>query len=169
MRSVFAKNAKKVTKFGTAIERLILDNYREHFFNSPAMVSSLESAWDQLQAATETLPLVHDANICKGVGRYFRLTRNRFGHLPRDQARQFFALRHSRLVNLDKSCLSEAEKTVLATPRATIGATLKCTRRSSGRRVEQRVGNTMVTIPRAVDRASAPVAGSSIPRKGSRW
>ena len=59
------------------------------------------------------MPRLKFCHWFKEVDHNFSLPRNRVGKVPRDQARQFFASQNARLVNLDKSRLSEAEKRVL--------------------------------------------------------
>lgn len=94
-------------------EREILGNERRFYANSPAMGSSLNHAMEELGQAGRMLPLVTDPVLYAAVDASHGNPKSRIGGLPRDAARQFFASHNVRLLNADKSRLSDTEKQTL--------------------------------------------------------
>lgn len=104
------------------IERVILRAEREHLANSPEMVSSINAAITELDAAVVELSRVREHEKYREFSSGFSLAKNRVGGLPRDQARQFFMSHKTRLTNLDKGRLTESERQILGGRRDNIKA-----------------------------------------------
>jgi len=96
-----------------AVEKDILLYDLEHYANSHAMIASLQTALDELQAVEHHLALVADANAYRIVNQAHSLRKKRKGGLPFDDARQALASHRTRLANLDKSRLEEDEKQII--------------------------------------------------------
>ncbi len=84
-------------------EELILENEREHYADTSSMVSSPNNALFEIEVALELVNTVQDPDAYKAVADSHKLPRNRIGGFPRDEARQFFKSRRSRLENLEKA------------------------------------------------------------------
>lgn len=91
-------------------EREILANEKRFYANSPAMGSSLDNAVSELDQAGKMLPLVLDPVLYAAVDASHGNPKSRIGSLPRDAARHFFASHNARLLNTDKSRLTDTEK-----------------------------------------------------------
>ncbi len=106
-------------RFGDAwkildIERIFLENELTFVASSPAMISSLNTAIRELDAALNLLEKVRNPNTYKELAAVYTLGKNQIRGLPRDEARQFFKSHQVRLRNLDKGRLSDSERDVLS-------------------------------------------------------
>ena len=106
-------------RFGDAgkildIERIFLQNELTFVASSPAMISSLNTAIKELDAALNLLEKVRNPNTYKELAAVYTLGKNQIRGLPRDEARQFFKSHQVRLRNLDKGRLSDSERDVLS-------------------------------------------------------
>ena len=107
-------------RFGDAgkildIEKVFLQNELTFVASSPAMISSLNTAIKELDAALNLLEKVRNPNTYKDLAAVYTLSKNQIRGLPRDEARQFFKSHQVRLRNLDKGRLSDSERDVLST------------------------------------------------------
>ena len=96
-----------------ATEKAILVTDFTLYANSPAMSGSLRTALHELVAAEKLLPKVADPARYKAVDEDHSLGKNRKGGVPLDEARQFFRSHDTRLVNMDRSRLDDAEKAII--------------------------------------------------------
>ena len=94
-------------------EKLILKNERDHYADTSVMESSLDNALFEIEVALELVDKVQDPEAYKTVADSHKLSRNRIGGLPRDEARQFFKSHRSRLANLDKARLMGIDKELI--------------------------------------------------------
>lgn len=106
-----------------AAEIELLANEREFYGNSAVMIGSLDAALHEAGVALANIARVRDSErYMREVEATHQLPGNRVGGLPRDETRQFFDSHHTRLMNMDKSRLDEAEKTVIEERRRNIKA-----------------------------------------------
>lgn len=96
-----------------AAEANILKNDIRFYGNSPAMRSSLTAALTELGQAQKMLPVVRNPDLYMAVDASHGNVKSRIGGLPRDAARQFFQSHNARLLNADKSRLTETEKRIV--------------------------------------------------------
>jgi hypothetical protein len=101
-------------------ERQILRNEMRFYGNSAGMRGSLKSALQELDQAEKMLPLVHDSGLYLAVDASHANPKSRANGLPRDAARQFFAAHNVRLLNADRTRLTETEKRILEARRNNI-------------------------------------------------
>lgn len=94
-------------------EKTILTNELRLYGNSPGMKSSLESALLDLGQAEKHLDLVQDPKRYKELNELIQRPKNRVGGVPKDEARQFFEAQNKRLLNQDRSRLTDTEKKTL--------------------------------------------------------
>lgn len=94
-------------------ERDILRNDLRFYGNSAGMRGSLKTALQELGHAEAMLPVVNDANLYMAVDASHGNPKSRIGGLPRDAAKQFFTSHNARLLNADKSRLTETEKRII--------------------------------------------------------
>lgn len=90
-----------------------LRNDMRFFSNSAAMRSSLTTALTELDLAQKMLPVVKDSDLYLAVDASHGMPKSRIGGVPRDAARQFFLSHNARLLNADKSRLTDTEKQIL--------------------------------------------------------
>lgn len=93
-----------------AAERELLGNEMRFYGNSAGMRGSLKAALQELDQAVKMLPLVQNGELYLAVDASHGNSKSRVGGLPRDAARHFFASHNARLLNADKSRLTETEK-----------------------------------------------------------
>ena len=105
-----------------ASERLIVEHDLEYHANSRAMVSSLTTALNEIQAIERHVGMVDDPVQYRVVNRAYSLPRNRRAGLPFDEARQALASHQARLGNMDKSRLGDEEKGIIDARRAVMQA-----------------------------------------------
>jgi len=108
-----------------AVEKDILIYDLTHYANSHAMVASLQTAIDELQAVEHHLTLVADPDAYRIVNQAHSLRKKRKAGLPFDDARQALASHHARLANLDKSRLEEDEKHIIDARKAAMDVAQK--------------------------------------------
>lgn len=94
-------------------EAKILKNDIKFYGNSPAMRSSLSMALTELDLAEKMLPLVKNPDLYMAVDAGHGNPKSRISGLPKDAARQFFQSHNARLLNADKSRLTETEKRIV--------------------------------------------------------
>lgn len=94
-------------------ERALLTNELTRYGNSAGMKSSLGAALNDLDGARHHLKIVKDPERYAAVDQLFQRPKNRRRGLPYDEARQFFNAHNTRLLNQDRSRLSETEKKTL--------------------------------------------------------
>jgi hypothetical protein len=112
------KHVREVGKSGdlplmVETEKNIIQGDLDHYANSKSMISSLNAALSELNAIEELLAIVDDWNRYEGVNKSHILPKNREKGLPLDEARQAFKSHYARLNNLDKSRLSDDEKSII--------------------------------------------------------
>lgn len=90
-----------------------LKNDARFYSNSPSMRSSLAAALTELGQAQKMLPLVKDPDLYLAIDASHGNAKSRIGGVPRDAARQFFQSHNARLLNADKSRLTDTEKQIL--------------------------------------------------------
>lgn len=94
-------------------ERRFLRNEMRFYSNSTGQRGSLKSALQELDQAEKMLPLVKDSALYIAVDASHANAKSRISGLPRDAARHFFASHNARLLNADKSRLTETEKKIV--------------------------------------------------------
>lgn len=119
------KTVKSIGKSGDielifAAERSILQNERRLYGNSPSMTNSLNAALQELPVAQKLVGKVKDPQTYQAVAESYSLPKSRIGGVPRDEARQFLNSHNTRLLNLDKSRLTEVEKKIVRARRENI-------------------------------------------------
>ena len=80
-------------------ERLVLDNERTYYADTPLMQSSLDNALGDIDIALKLVDTVQAPEAYKGIADGYTRPRNRIGNLPKDEARQFFKSHQTRLNN----------------------------------------------------------------------
>lgn len=102
-------------------EKLILNNEKEFYADTPVMESSLSHALTEINAALTLVGKVREPGLYKSVtDDYYQTIKNRIGGLPKDEARQFFRSHHSRLTNHEKSRLSDDDKQLIRARKANL-------------------------------------------------
>jgi hypothetical protein len=101
-------------------EKMILDNELRLYGNSSGMRKSLGAALHELKQAEKHRKMVKDKDSYALVDSLFQRPKNRHGGLTYDEARQFFSAHKTRLLNQDRSRLSETEKQTLKVRRSNI-------------------------------------------------
>jgi len=101
-------------------EKALLINELRLYGNSPGMKSSLRAALQDLELADKHTEIVKDPKRYAELNELFQRPKNRRGGLPYDEARQFFSSHNTRLLNLDRSRLSETEKKTINARRSNI-------------------------------------------------
>ena len=97
------------------VEQVLLQKELTLVASSPAMISSLNTAIKELDAALNLLEKVKSPKTYQELAATYTLGKNQIRGLPRDEARQFFKSHQVRLRNLDKGRLSDSERDVLST------------------------------------------------------
>jgi len=103
-----------------AVEKAILKNELRLYGNSSGMKNSLGAALQELDQAQKHHGIVQDKARYASVDELFQRPRNRRSGLPYDEARQFFRAHKTRLLNQDRSRLSETEKKTINARRSNI-------------------------------------------------
>ena len=102
-------------------EKLILENEKGFYADTPVMEASLDYALTEIIAALTLIDKIQDPVAYKSVtDDYYQSVKNRIGGLPRDEARQFFKSHHSRLTNHEKSRLSGIDKELIGARKANL-------------------------------------------------
>lgn len=101
-------------------EKSILENELQNYGNSSGMRTSLETALKDLKQAEKHIGLVQDPMRYEMVEELFQRDKNRPGGLPYDEGRQFFKSHSIRLLNQDRSRLTETEKKTIKARRSNI-------------------------------------------------
>jgi hypothetical protein len=96
-----------------AIERATIEGDQKRYANSPAMVSSLNKAINEIAAIERHIEIVKDPAEYRRIDQAHSYPKNRKVGLPYDEARQGFASHYTRLNNLDKSRLDDTEKKII--------------------------------------------------------
>ena len=95
-------------------ERLVLDNERRLYADTPIMAGSLDNALNQIVAALVMVSKIQDRDAYKSVTEdYFRSHKSRINGLPNDGARQFFKSHRTRIENLGKAQSMGLDKALL--------------------------------------------------------
>lgn len=94
-------------------ERSILANDLRMYGNSKGMRDSIGTALTDLSIAEKHVALVRDPGAYRVVNEAHSRSRNRKGAVPWDEARQFFQSHATRLLNMDRSRLTETEKRII--------------------------------------------------------
>ena len=103
-----------------AAEREILQNEVRFYGNSASMKGSLGNAIEELDQSQGMLSLVSNPELYAAVDASHANAKSRVSGLPKDAARQFFASHNARLLNADKSRLTETEKQLVDARRSNI-------------------------------------------------
>lgn len=96
-----------------ATERAVISGDLKRYANSQSMVSSLKTALNGIAAIERHIAIVSDKAQYAAVDQAHRLAKNRKGGLPFDEARQALVSHYTRLNNMDKSRLNDAEKGII--------------------------------------------------------
>ena len=95
-------------------ERLVLDNERTYYADTPIMERSLDNALNEIDAALVMVNKIQDRDADKSVTEdYFRSHKSRINGLPNDGARQFFKSHRPRIENLGKARSMGLDKALL--------------------------------------------------------
>ena len=94
-------------------ERALLTNELERYGNSSGMKSSLGSALEEIKQAEKMHNIAQNKDRYREVDELYQRPKNRRRGLPYDEARQFFNAHNTRLLNQDRSRLSETDKKTL--------------------------------------------------------
>ncbi len=95
-------------------ERLVLDNERTYYADTPIMERSLDNALNEIDAALVMVNKIQDRDAYKSVTEdYFRSHKSRINGLPNDGARQFFKPHRPRIENLGKARSIGLDKALL--------------------------------------------------------
>jgi len=103
-----------------AFERRFLENDLAEHITSSAQNTSITTSLTELNAALKTRQMVNDPEQYAAVDANHGHTKARSGGLPKDDMRLFLSSQNSRLLNMDKSRLSEPEKKIITARRANI-------------------------------------------------
>ena len=102
-------------------ERLVLDNERTYYADTPIMERSLDNALNEIDAALVMVNKIQDRDAYKSVTEdYFRSHKSRINGLPNDGARQFFKSHRPRIENLGKARSMGLDKAYLRCARITL-------------------------------------------------
>lgn len=104
-----------------AAEKAILKNEKRSYGNSAGMNNSLNAAILEIAAAETLVQVVQDPVAYKAIDAGYSLPKSRIGGLPRDEARKSFRSHATRLLNMDKSRLTETEKRIIKARRNNLG------------------------------------------------
>ena len=97
------------------LESIFLVRELESLAESPEKESSLENGVEELEAARIVLASVRDQDSYRHFAQqHFTLPKFRIGHLPKDQARQFFESHLTRLGNLQRARMEGNERDVIS-------------------------------------------------------
>ena len=96
-----------------AAERGILNHQRRHEANTPIMVTSLDTGIKECEQAIMMLGVVRDPVEYRKLDKLNQHHSKRVGHVPKDDARNFFNGHRQRLQNLEKAVGSAEDKKVL--------------------------------------------------------
>ena len=96
-----------------AAERAILDNELRQYGNSARVRQSMNVGLTELAGAEHHLEIVRSPDRYRSLDKLFQRPRNRRQGLPHDEARQFFRAHNARLLNQDRSRLTNEEKRTL--------------------------------------------------------
>jgi len=94
-------------------EKTIIEGDLSRYANSAGMTGSLEAALEAMQIIEHHITLVGDKEKYRLVDQTHRLEKNRKAGLPFDEARQALAGHATRLSNMDKARLDEADKQLI--------------------------------------------------------
>nr|WP_283772532.1 hypothetical protein [Bartonella sp. G70] len=101
-------------------ERGIVKNDLLRYANSQGMISSLKKAIAEIDVVKDHIKIVSNSETYDVINRGYSLPNNRKGGLPYDEARQAMASHYTRLGNLDKSRLTDIEKSIIDVRRENI-------------------------------------------------
>ena len=108
-----------------AAERAILDNELRQYGNSAGVRQSMNAGLTELAGAEHHLEIVRSPDRYRSLDKLFQRPRNRRQGLPDDEARQFFRAHNARLLNQDRSRLTDEEKRTLEARRSNLRAAEK--------------------------------------------
>ena len=94
-------------------ELLILKHERQHYANTPIMVTSLDTGIKECVQTIGMLGKVRDAAEYRKLDNDHQHHSKRVGDLPKDDARSFFSGHRQRLQNLEKGIGSVEDKKLL--------------------------------------------------------
>ncbi|MBX4336622.1 hypothetical protein [Bartonella raoultii] len=77
------------------------------------MISSLKTALTEIDTIRKHVAFVENPEKYQVINEAYNLPKNRKGDLPYDEARQAMASHYTRLGNLDKSRLTDIEKSII--------------------------------------------------------
>lgn len=117
-RNDFAKHVSDVGKSDNfdemvALERRFMEIDLAKYITSAAQGTSVKTSLSEVDAAEKARTLVDDPVQYAAVNATHGHTKARSGGLPKDDMRMFLSSQNSRLLNMDKSKLSEAEKNIV--------------------------------------------------------
>ena len=101
-------------------ERTILENEFREYGNSAGMRRSVKTGLVELAGAEEHLEIVRNPEHYRTLDVAFQRPRHRREGLPDDEARQFFRAHNARLLNQDRSRLTDEEKRTLEARRSNL-------------------------------------------------
>ena len=101
-------------------ELALLQEERDNLSNAKVQEGSLDTAIEGLTLSLKLLEKVRTPESYRDVDENHGSRKRRSGGLPLDEAREFFKSHNSRLLNLNKSILSDEEKELIDIRRANI-------------------------------------------------
>ena len=98
-----------------AVEHVLLTMEREYLPEAPIRISSLDKAFEELDATLDMLSIVRDSLAYEFIDRGFSLGKNRNAkNLPHDQAQQFFKSQQTRISNINRGSQGKYVLEILA-------------------------------------------------------
>ena len=102
------------------VELALLQEERDNLSNARVQEGSLDTAIEGLTLSLKLLEKVRTPESYRDVDENHGSRKRRSGGLPLDEAREFFKSHNGRLLNLNKSILSDEEKELIDIRRANI-------------------------------------------------
>ena len=101
-------------------ELVLLQEERDNLSNARVQEGSLDTAIEGLTITLDLLEKVRSPESYRSIDKAHGTRKRRSGGLPLDEAREFFKSHNGRLLNLNKSILSDEEKELIDIRRANI-------------------------------------------------
>ena len=94
-------------------ELQILEHERQHYANTPIMVTSLDAAIKECSQTIVMLDVIRDPVAYRNLDKTHQHPGSRVGDVPNDDARRFFSGQRQRLQSLGKAVGTDEDKKVL--------------------------------------------------------
>ena len=102
------------------VELALLQEERDNLSNARVQAGSLDTAIEGITISLDLLEKVRSPESYRLIDEAHGTRKRRAGGLPLDEAREFFKSHEGRLLNLNKSILSDEEKELIDIRRANI-------------------------------------------------